>query len=114
MNYFFPCLGIETKFDEPLIELENLAIRRRLFPTSTFDVATLETRHKVHFPYQLIDVYLANCKTELEVRGVKHFEEAADRVQIIRMLFYLEGIAPFLVPFCTTYSVNDYSGIKSE
>jgi hypothetical protein len=102
------------KFEEPLLEVDNLAIRPRLFPTSTFDLATLETRHKLNLPYQLMDVYLGDCKTELEIRGASDFEQAADRLQIIRMLFYLEGIAPFLVPFCTTYSVNDYSGINSR
>jgi Apea-like HEPN len=113
-SYFFPCLGIDPKFDEPLWESGNISVRRRLFPTSTFDLATLASRHTLHVPYQLMDVYLADCHLEFEIRGARDFQQAADQVQVVRMLFYLQGLAPFLVPFCTTFSVNDYSGINAR
>jgi hypothetical protein len=113
-HYFFPCLGINLKFDEPVLEFEKMAVHRRLRSTSTFDLATLSTRHTLHIPYQLMDVYLASCNAEIELRDANDFEGAADELEILRMLFYAKGIAPFLIPFCTTYSVNAYSGINSR
>jgi hypothetical protein len=113
-SYFFPCLHINPKFNEALWESGNIVLRRRLFPTSTFDLATLDSYHTLHIPYQLMDVYLSGCHLELEIRGAQDFQQAADRAQVLRMLFYVQGLAPFLIPFCTTYSVNDYSGINAR
>lgn len=113
-SYFFPCLSIAPKFDAAVLEFGEMAVRRRMFRTSTFDLATLSTRHTLHLPYQLMDVYLMTCTAELEIRGAEHFEQALDRLEIYRFLFYVHGVEPFLVPFCTTYSVNEYSGINSR
>jgi hypothetical protein len=113
-SYFFPCLGINPKFDESLWESGNVAVRRRLFSTSSFDLATLAASHNLHVPHQLMDVYLSDCHLEFEIRGAQDFQQATDQMQVLRMLFYLKGLAPFLVPFCTTYSVNEYSGINAR
>ncbi len=113
-SYFFPILGIRPGFQESLWESGEIAVRRRLFPVSTFDLATLATKHTLHIPYQLMDVYLPECQLELEVRGASDFQVAADRVQIVRMLLYVHGVVPFLLPFCTTYSVNCYAGVNAR
>jgi hypothetical protein len=113
-SFFFPCLSIVPDFKERLLECEGITVRHRLFPTSTFDLATLETRHTLHLPYQLMDVYLPSCKLEIEIKDSSSYEEAAEKLQVTRLLFYVQGLSPFLVPFCTTYSINDYSGINSR
>ena len=105
---------IAPRFDEPVLTFENLSVHKRLWDTSTFDIATLAAYHKLHMPYQLMDVYLRACSLEIELDRSGGFEDISDEIDIIRALLYLEGVSPFVVPFCTSYSVNEYSGINSR
>jgi hypothetical protein len=102
-SFFFPCLSIVPDFKDTRLECEKITVHHRLFPTSTFDLATLQTRHTLHIPYQLMDVYLSVCKLEIEIKGSSSYDEAVEHLQVIRLLFYVQGLSPFLVPFCTTY-----------
>jgi hypothetical protein len=111
-SFFYPCLSVLPDFPEKELAFGRIAVRHRLFPTSTFDLVTLETQHTLHIPYQLMDVYLRECKLEIEIKDASGNEEALEYLQVIRLLLYVQGLAPFLVPFCTTYSINDYSGIN--
>jgi hypothetical protein len=112
--YFFPCLILVPKFEGNSLKFAGITVHRRLWETSTFDLATLETKHVLHLPYQLMDVYLRACHLEIEIRGDLVRDEVIDEMQMIRALLYLRGVTPFMIPFVTTHSINDYSGINSR
>ena len=113
-SYFFPILSLIPKFDVSTLDCGEFRVHRRLRSTSIFDLATLSTRHSLHLPYQLMDLYLSGCNLEVEILGSSDHEEALNLVQIIRSLLYLRGVFPFVIPFVTTHSINQYSGINSR
>jgi hypothetical protein len=113
-NYFFPCLILVPRFDDISLKFGNIIVHRRLWDTSTFDLATLETKHVLHLPYQLMDVFLRACHIEIEINGHSQRDAAFNEMQLIRTLLYLRGVSPFMIPFATTHSINDYSGINSR
>lgn len=114
MNYYFPILFLVPTFDKTHIGSSNIRIAKRLWETSTFDLATLATKHELHLPYQAMDVFLSRCNLELCVAKQKSLDEATAAFQSLRLTLYTEGISPFLSPFITTYSINEYSGINSR
>ena len=81
---------------------------------SLFDFATLATKHRLHLPYQAMDVFLSRCNVELCVSGKQSLAGANEAFQKLRLSLYSSGVSPFLCPFVTTYSINDYSGINSR
>lgn len=89
------------------------ALVRRLWETSTFDLATLATKHKLYVPYQLMDVFLSNCNLELQAEA-DSLDQAVENINALFLGFYLTGVSPSLVPFATSHSLNDYSGINSR
>lgn len=113
-TYFFPILLVIPDFEEPECSCGRFAIRRRLWETSTFDLATLATKHKLHLPYQLMDVLLGSCNSEIVITDIPDLTSALTQINILRLCLYLEDISPFLAPFVATHSINDYSGINSR
>ncbi len=113
-SYFFPCLALMPSFHGNSLEFGNISVHKRLWDTSIFDLATLETKHTLHLPYQLMDIYLKSCNIEIELKSDLDIAGAIDELQMLRALLYLDGSVPFMVPFCTTYSINEYSGINSR
>jgi hypothetical protein len=111
--FYYPALFLIPGFNEEVVECGCYRLNRRLWETSTFDLATLTTKHTLHLPYQVMDVFLGRCKVEIGVEAPST-EDAAERLQALRLALYSEGITPFIVPFVTTYSINEYSGINSR
>lgn len=113
-DYYFPALLVIPSFDTPVVASGRYAVARRRWQTSTFDLTTLATRHKLHLPYQLMDVFLGRCNAEVCVRDVASFDDACDAMYSLRLLLYAQGVSPFLLPFATSHSINAYSGINSR
>jgi Apea-like HEPN len=111
--FYYPALFIIPAFHEEIVEAGRYRMARRLWQTSTFDLATLATNHSLHLPYQIMDVFLNNCNAEIGIESDTQ-EEAGKQLQALQLALYSEGISPFIVPFVSTYSVNDYSGINSR
>jgi len=112
VGFFYPLLFLVPEFDHPALDCPPFRLTRRKWETSTFDLATLATKHKVHLPYQAMDVFLARCNMEICISGKGSLEEANQAFQLLRMCLYSGGVSPFLCPFVTTYSINEYSGIN--
>jgi hypothetical protein len=112
--FFYPLLFLVPGFDGPVVECQSFRLARRRWETSTFDLATLATKHKLHLPYQVMDVFLSRCNMELCISGKRSLEEANEAFQMLRISLYSNGVSPFLCPFVTTYSINEYSGINSR
>jgi hypothetical protein len=112
-SFFFPCLILEPVFQGDTIRVGEVAIHKRLWSTSTFDLATLATKHKLHLAYQIMDVFLSHVNCELEIQATK-VEGAIASAEIFKAMLYLNGTTPFVMPFITTRSVNAYSGINSR
>lgn len=102
------------EFESDEISYGNFSVAKRRWGTSTFDFATLATKHKLNLPYQLMDVLIGKCNSEVAVGGNSSFESAAEAFQSFRLGLYLQGVSPFLVPYVTTASINDYSGINQR
>ncbi|HEY1948341.1 MAG TPA: hypothetical protein VGG97_15130 [Bryobacteraceae bacterium] len=113
-DFFYPLLFLTPGFEGEAIECPPFRLARRKWETSTFDLATLATRHKLHLPYQAMDVFLSRCNMELCVSGKRSLEEANEAFQTFRVALYSSAVSPFPCPFVTTYSINAYSGINSR
>jgi hypothetical protein len=113
-SHFYPLLFLIPAFAAESIDCPPFRIVTRKWQTSTFDLATLATRHKLHLPYQLMDVLLSQCNLELSVGQYKSLEEANKAFRAFRIGAYSVGLSPFLCPFVSTHSINEYSGINSR
>jgi hypothetical protein len=113
-DFFYPLLFLTPGFDGEAAQWDSFRLARRKWETSTFDLATLATRHKLHLPYQAMDVFLSRCNMELRVSAKRSLADASDAFGSLRMALYATGVSPFLCPFVTTHSINDYSGINSR
>jgi len=114
LDFYFPLLFLVPGFEGPAIDCPPFRLARRKWETSPFDLATLATRHKLHLPYQSMDVFLSSCNMELCVQGKTTVIEAIDALNTLRVALYASGVSPFLCPFATTHSINEYSGINSR
>lgn len=112
-RYYFPLLFLSPKSDWEAIDEPPFRIARRLWETSTFDLATLATRHKLHLPYQVMDVMLGRCNVEVRIE-TEDLDGAIELLHTLLLGLYMEGVSPTLAPFSTTHSVNEYSGINSR
>lgn len=112
-SFYFPLLFLRPQFDAEL-SMGRYALTARKWSTSTFDLATLATRHDLHLPYQVMDVMLSQCNLELAIHGVASHEEAVEYLDCFRVGAYVAGCSPFLAPFITTKSINEYSGINER
>lgn len=113
-SYYFPVLFLNPCFDDVQLDLGHFALSKRKWQTTSFDLATLASKHKVHLPYQAMDIFLAHCNLEVRVSGVGTVEAAIDKFRALQVALYKNGISPFLSPFITNYSINAYSGINSR
>ncbi len=113
-TYYFPLLFLIPGFTESEIESPPFRVVKRRWNTSTFDLATLATKHKLHLPYQVMDVLLYKCNLELCLMNQPSLEEANEGFQALRLALYAGGLSPFLSPFVTTHSINEYSGVNSR
>jgi hypothetical protein len=111
--FYFPLLFLAPRFESDLAH-GRYRVSPRRWETSTFDLATLATRHDLHLPYQVMDVMLAKCNLELAVLQALSREEAVECLDSFRVGAYLAGSSPFLAPFITTESINEYSGINER
>ncbi len=112
-SFFFPCLILNPSFDGEIIRVGEFAAHKRLWQTSTFDLATLAARHKLHLPYQIMDVFLSGANCELEVQA-EEIGDALSKAEVFKAMLYLNGTSPFVMPFVSSYSVNQYAGINSR
>ncbi len=112
-SFYFPLLFLIPRF-EAALSSGRYGVAARKWSTSTFDLATLATRHDLHLPYQVMDVMLARCNLELAIHHVSSNEEAVEYLDCFRVGAYLAGSSPFVAPFITTRSINEYSGINER
>jgi hypothetical protein len=113
-TYYFPLLFLIPGFSESEIARPPFRVAKRRWHTSTFDLATLATKHKLHLPYQVMDVLLYKCNLELCLMNQPTLAEANESFQAFRLALYAGGGSPFLSPFVTTHSINEYSGVNSR
>src|SRR5688572_22008608 len=106
-SYHFPLLFLVPEFSEPELENSQFRLVKRRWTTSTFDLATLATKHKLHLPYQVMDVFLSSCNVELCILNHTSIETAIQAFQSFRLALCAEGLSPFLSPFATTHSINE-------
>jgi hypothetical protein len=112
-SFYFPLMFLIPRFDSELAS-GRYGLTARKWETSTFDLATLATRHDLHLPYQVMDVMLARCNLELAIHKAESYVEAVEYLDCFRVGAYLAGCSPFVAPFITTKSINEYSGINER
>lgn len=112
-SFYFPLLFLIPRFDSKLTS-GRYELAPRKWETSTFDLATLATKHDLRLPYQVIDVMLARCNLELAIHDAASHEDAIEYLDCFRVGAYLAGCSPFVAPFITTKSINEYSGINER
>ncbi len=112
-SYYAPILFLVPGNDMEDRRVGQFALMLRRWEVSIFDLATLSTKHRLHLPYQLMDVFLQRCNMEIAVAATS-VEEAIRRVQLLKAMLYVQGIAPTVSPYIATHSVNQYAGINSR
>lgn len=113
-SYYFPILFLVPSFEDPEIGIGQFSLAMRKWRTSTFDLATLASRHKLHLPYQAMDIFLAHCNLEVCISAAETLEEAQEKFRTLQVALYRGGASPFTSPFISTHSINSYSGINSR
>ncbi|MFS8151638.1 hypothetical protein [Vreelandella titanicae] len=113
-SYFFPISLVVPEFDNEAVTVGRFLLAKRKWNTSTFDLATLATKHQLHLPYQLMDVLIGKCNCELQVDNVETREAAQLYFHSVRIGLYVQQISPFLCPYVTNVSINDYSGVNER
>jgi hypothetical protein len=111
---FFPVVRGVPAFADESCGTDHIRAHRRTWQTSTFDLATLATRHKLHLPYQLMDVFLSSVNWEIEISYYGDLENAFDTASIFKVMLYTQGVCPIILPFATSHTLNEYSGINSR
>jgi hypothetical protein len=100
--FYFPLLFLVPGFDDDTVEAGPFQIAKRRWRTSTFDLATLATKHKLNLPYQAMEMFLSSCNMELCIGGRASLEEATAAFRSFRLALYATGLSPFLSPFVTS------------
>jgi Apea-like HEPN len=112
-SFYFPLRFLVPRFEARLRQ-GRYELAARKWGTNTFDLATLASRHDLHLPYQVMDVMLAQCNVELAILGTPSHEESIEYLDAFRVGAYVAGCSPFVAPFITTESINNYSGINER
>jgi hypothetical protein len=114
-RFFFPCMGIDAPMLERHFMMNNeWSVAKRLWPTTPFDIATLAVKHRLHLHRGLMEAFLGGVNCEIAIGGVDNHRAASDRARLLQAMLYLESVAPFIMPFAATHSINEYSGINSR
>lgn len=113
VRFFFPCLFLVPDRDLTDIQVGEYGLVVRKWDVSLFDLATLGAKHRLHVPFELINVFLQWCNLEFFVVA-NSVDEAKSRVQFLRTMLYIQGIAPFIIPLVGSHSINDIAGINSR
>jgi len=113
MQYYFPILFLVPAFTSARVEHPPFTLVVRQRPVSTFDLATLEVHHKLHLPFQFLDVFLSRCGFEIAV-DAPSLETAFLLLSQLRLNLYFTGLSPFLVPVAASHSLNEYAGINAR
>jgi hypothetical protein len=114
LSFYFPLLFLIPEFEGDSLVVGGYGLAKRKWETSIFDFATLATKHKLHAPYRLLDVILSSCNLEVSIEGALSREEAINTFENLRLGLYLESVSPFLAPYISTHSINEYSGINGR
>lgn len=112
-HFYLPILHLVS--DEPDFDIDAypFCLVQRRWDVSTFDLATLATKHRLRISYQLMDVFLKACNLELRVEA-ETLAEVAELARGLRAMLYVNNVSPFVMPFIATHSINNYAGINSR
>jgi hypothetical protein len=113
VQFYLPLTGLRPTFQSE-VGAPPFTLARRQWDVSTFDLATLATRHKLHLPYEAMALMLASVNCEMAVAGDISHLEALDLGRSFRAALYAQRVSPTVVPFVATHSVNQYAGINSR
>jgi hypothetical protein len=113
-SFFFPIVGPFPKLSEVTAEAAGFRIHKRQWQTTTFDLATLASKHKLHVNWHIMDAFLSTSNCEIEVIYASDFSAAQERVDLLQSMLYLHFVAPFVIPYGASHSINQYSGINSR
>lgn len=112
-TYYFPIAFLRPSDDLAEVDCAPFGIARRKWETTMFDLATLGSKHKLHMPFQLMDVMLKECNSEIWIQA-EGVATATDTLSALLLCLYTEKLSPTISPFVSTYSINAYSGINSR
>lgn len=111
-RYVAATIGAVAHADAEVIEAGEFRLHPRRWRHDTFDVHSLGANHKIHFQYVLLDVFWNHVRLEIEPVGATSAEDAKERLSVYRVMLYVNGVAPFIMPFLTTHSVNEIAGLN--
>lgn len=102
-------------FDADVIEgTGGFSVVKRKWEVSIFDLYSLVAeRHPIHLPAELLQIFLQRVNLEIAVTA-DTFDDAADRLDVLRAMLYLQGLKPFIAPFGESISLNKYAGINDR
>ncbi|MCV9944920.1 HEPN domain-containing protein [Rhizobium sp. BT-175] len=113
-SFYFPMMGLVPAFKNDVFVGKGFVVHARKWDVSIFDLYSLVAKkHTLRLPAELMQVFLGQVNLEIETCAVD-FPEAAEILERIRLLLYMNGIMPTLAPFASNYSINAYAGINDR
>jgi hypothetical protein len=83
-RFFFPCIGIDAPmFEKHFIMNSEWSVARRLWQTTTFDLATLASKHRLHLSWHLMEALLGGVNCELAIGGVDDYQAGREHVRLL-------------------------------
>jgi hypothetical protein len=111
-KFYAPCMAIHLPDND--IEYKGCSLIRRRWQVDIFDMATLASKnHRMRMKYELAKVLLDGCNLEIAVEA-EDIQEARQKLQRLKVMLYIHHVSPFIMPFATSYSVNEYAGINGR
>ncbi|WP_338826381.1 hypothetical protein MTBGP_11970 [Moorella thermoacetica] len=110
-NYYIPALFLVPGDNCKDVRVEPYGLVLRKWDVTIFDLATLETKHSLHIPYEMMTIFLRNCNMEFVI-SAPTVEKAKLEARVLKAMLYINGVAPHILPFISTHSINDYAGIN--
>ncbi len=113
-TFFFPMLWLLPEFEGDIFESNEFIFHKRNWEVSIFDLYSLVAkRHPLRLSAELMHVFLGNVNLEVEV-SAENYHDATERLEQIRMLLCIHGVAPTIAPFASNISLNKYAGINDR
>jgi hypothetical protein len=113
-TFYFPMLWLIPLFEKDVFVGKGFAVHTRKWDVSIFDLYSLAAqKHPLRLPAELMQVFLGQVNLEIEICATD-VQEAAEILERIRLLLYVNGVTPTLAPFASSFSLNAYAGINDR
>lgn len=112
-RFYFPHLFWAASLEDDVVA-QPFGLHPRRWEVSVFDLYSLVADgHPIQLSVELMQLFLPLVNLEISVAASGH-EDAKSYLDVLRAMLYLQGKAPTIAPFSTSFSLNAYAGINAR